>query len=320
MLEEFQRKVPSLEFKQEDNNIDNDPSELEISCKNDDSKVKEEVSSTPSASEFQCRLCPCSRKSRFRLLQHYSAAHFRDQLEMEHGHQFLPDREQCGLCGRKMKNRLFFTLHIGAVHQKVVQFLQEVQNVTPPAEERQNRFSLHCSFPACSDSLFPNKSSLLKHLSVKHFSKQLTSLLKPMFVASHQCGECGKESSTFQNYMMHSAITHKLVLDYYEDTQDPVFSPKPPSKEYSELCTPQNMLKIVVKKCSVCQEDFDSEHSWLQHYTMKHFYSQLAEVHKTAVAEARCSFCNFISGNPLEMVEHIGVHHEKVFEVMELNE
>jgi hypothetical protein len=169
---------------------------------------------------FKCSLCIISRefKSRYHLLRHYSAVHFRDKLEKDVGHQLLVEEGQCALCGKRMKSRYLFVLHIGAVHQKVLKLLHRPTMTSTLATIRNRSFS--CSFPACSDSIFPTKSTFMRHLSVKHFHKELVDYLRPMFDVSNRCVECGKVYPLFQNYMMHSAMTHRLVFRFYGNNND----------------------------------------------------------------------------------------------------
>jgi len=66
--------------------------------------------------KFPCTLCPCVRKSQFRLLQHYSVAHFRSKLEDQFGLQFVTNNGCCPVCRKIMKNLYCFLIHMGAAH------------------------------------------------------------------------------------------------------------------------------------------------------------------------------------------------------------
>merc|ERR1719244_804046 len=159
---------------------------------------------------FECILCPSNRKNRFRLLQHYCVAHFKDRLLEDYNPMFLDNNGQCGLCRKLFRDQILFTVHMGAAHQKVLEYLR-----VPQSTKKTSKPPVHCYFPSCSESLFPNNSSLMRHLSAKHFRNTLVNLLKPKFDSDNKCDQCGKEFTSFHNYLTHCAITHRLVINLY---------------------------------------------------------------------------------------------------------
>jgi len=74
---------------------------------------------------YKCKLCDGRRKSKFRLLQHYSVTHFRHKLEDQFGRQFVTNNGTCTVCNKIMKNLYCFLIHMGAAHEEVLQFIED---------------------------------------------------------------------------------------------------------------------------------------------------------------------------------------------------
>ena len=105
--------------------IDDDPKEEEEPLSASDPLVPQ-LPSPPS--KFTCTLCRCSRKSQFRLLQHYSVAHFRTNLDEKFGLQFVTNNGCCPVCRKIMKNLYCFLIHIGAAHGEVSQYVDDQEH------------------------------------------------------------------------------------------------------------------------------------------------------------------------------------------------
>ena len=60
---------------------------------------------------YRCALCSCTRKSLLQLKNHYSTAHFRQQLKAH-----IDIRGSCKLCGSSPRNII---QHIGSAHNMV---------------------------------------------------------------------------------------------------------------------------------------------------------------------------------------------------------
>jgi len=74
---------------------------------------------------YICKLCDGRRKSKFRLLQHYSVTHFRHRLEDQFGRQFVTNNGTCPVCNKIMKNLYCFLIHMGAAHEEVLKFIED---------------------------------------------------------------------------------------------------------------------------------------------------------------------------------------------------
>ena len=163
---------------------------------------------------FKCELCGCIRKSQFRLLQHYSVAHYRNELEDRFGLQFVTNNGTCPVCTKIMKNLEFYLIHMGAKHGEVSYFLKnEVKTDEIHIHKETSQNNWLCPREDCNMK-FPNKSLLMKHLTYTHYNVDLTAALHPLFHDSKSCRDCGKVFPDFQRFLLHCSVTHRLLLTY----------------------------------------------------------------------------------------------------------
>jgi len=299
------------------NNVDDmeDPPKLVI---DDDFKEDEEPlsagdleSELPSpANQFICTICRCSRKTEFRLLQHYSVTHFRTNLEEQFGLQFVTSNGCCPVCRKVMKNLYCFLIHIGAAHGEVSQYLEKEQHhQESPSIKPLNKKMWFCPVKGCETAKYSNKCFLMKHFVTKHYSHQLSAILQPLYEASTSCEACGKKFSTFHQFLVHCSVTHRMVLAYCSQVE-------------LDSLEGQIGVKHIVGRdrrvegdktfpCQLCGKAFINNYLLRKHYTAKHFYDALKSDFVSSISSGMCEKCG--QEHPgSRMVQHLGVSHNQV--------
>ena len=175
--------------KQNNEELVNDINVVSNNNCNDDGKFSNALSKpelSRQAGMFRCTLCKCSRKTQFRLLQHYSVTHFRTQLEDQFGLQFVTNNGCCPVCRKIMKNLYCFLIHIGAAHGEVAKFIDKGNGQLLDIEQDRNESLIsinqlsntwRCPAEMCHKSEFPNKCFLMRHYAKKHHHLQLAAVL-----------------------------------------------------------------------------------------------------------------------------------------------
>jgi len=274
---------------------------------NDNEDIDKEPEQTSPSGLFKCSLCNCRRKSEFRLLQHYSAAHFRDQLEEHFGIQFVTSNGSCPVCRKIMKNLHCFLIHIGAIHGEVKQFIENEEKTNEELSESPLLDTWSCPNQSCKNE-FPNKSLLMKHFSTNHYHYELSSALQPLFEESKSCKECGKTFTTLQRYLLHCSVTHRMVLPYCSQAEvDSLRGEGSGGKSRPKRV--EGGEKTI--KCTLCDSVFSNKYLLRKHYTAKHFYDALSVKFAASVSSGVCELCGQ-KHTGTWMVQHLGVTHGQV--------
>jgi len=259
--------------------------------------------------KFECNQCGCIRKSQFRLLQHYSVAHYKDELEDLFGDQFVSNNGTCPVCSKIMKNLDFFLIHMGAAHGEVSNFLEnEVKSDGLNRETTPNYWL--CPREDCTCK-FPHKSLLMRHLTFTHYNVDLSTALRPFFLDSKSCRDCGKVFPDFQRYLLHYAVTHRLLLTYCSQSERDVLQGQEANKDIGRKT--RNFDGDKLFRCKLCNfEVYNNNYLLKKHYTAKHFIDKLSSKFPNSVSSGVCEICGkqYSAGNRL--IHHLGVTHDEV--------
>jgi len=196
------------------------------------SHVKEENSTeniieqvaTPS---LECFLCDADHTAggMISLLNHMSDIHYR--LEIERTYMTRPGavwalRKQCPLCDEVVEDWEVFIKHIGVEHRAVEQFMPEKFRFTNEASTIKSESMPHsCILPDCSRQ-YPNERSLLVHLVMSHYYKQMEDMFEDKFLAdTSSCFKCRKTlPSNKVGFMKHLGVDHGVVMELATGTFD----------------------------------------------------------------------------------------------------
>jgi len=194
--------------KEEDNPKENIPEEL----------------TTPS---LECFLCDANHTAggMTSLLNHMSNIHYR--LEIERTYMTRPGavwaiKKQCPLCDEVVEDWEVFINHIGVGHRAVEQFMPEKFRFPTDATTVKTESMTHlCILPDCSRQ-YPNERSLLVHLVMSHYYKQMEDMFEDRFLADTSC--CFKCSKTLPSnkvgFMKHLGVDHGVVMEIVAGTFD----------------------------------------------------------------------------------------------------
>jgi len=259
---------------------------------------------------YECRLCGCRRKSQFRLLQHYSVAHYRDELEDRFGLQFVTNHGSCPVCTKIMKNLEFFLIHMGAAHGEVSNFLNNEVESDGLNRKTTSNYWL-CPREDCSCK-FPNKSLLMRHLTFTHYNVDLTTALHPLFSNSKSCRDCGKDFPDFQRFLLHCSVTHRLLLTYCSQSERNVLQRQGQEANKDIERKTRIIQGDKIFQCKLCNFEVFNNYLLKKHYTAKHFFDDLSSKFPNSVSSGVCEICGkqYSAGNRL--IQHLGVTHDKV--------
>ena len=259
---------------------------------------------------FKCSLCGCIRKSQFRLLQHYSVAHYRDELEDRFGLQFVTNNGTCPVCTKIMKNLEFYLIHMGAKHGEVLHFLQnEVKTGEFNKETSQNNWL--CPREDCN-SKFPNKSLLMRHLTFTHYNVELTAALHPLFHDSKSCRDCGKDFPDFQRFLLHCSVTHRLLLTYCSQSDLEVLKLQGQEASIDIKFKTGKVDGVKTYRCKLCKFEVFNNYLLKKHYTAIHFFEELSFKFPASASSGVCEICGKQYSAGKGVIQHLGVTHDLV--------
>jgi len=270
---------------------------------------------------FKCKLCGSCRKSQFRLLQHYSVAHYREQLEHNFGLQHVKSNGTCQICRKIMKNLDSFLVHMGSSHGEVIHFLKGEDKKktllmeTPPM----NYWSCpkeNCNVKFTSKSC---KSLLMKHFTFQHYIKELTAALQPLFFESKSCRECGKVFPDFQRFLLHCSVTHRMLLTYCSQSELEVLQGQKGNGDKDFKLKTGKINRDKIYGCKLCNFEVFNNYLLKKHYIAKHFFDQLSSKFAASVSSGACEICGeqYSSVSGSRMIQHLGVAHKQVESLIE---
>ena len=265
---------------------------------------------------FKCRLCGCNRKSQFRLLQHYSIAHYREQLEDLFGLQYMTHNGICPICRKIMKNLNSFLIHMGSAHGEVFNFLEYEDKKAGLSMERPQIKYWVCPREKCNIK-FTNKSLLMKHFTFQHYHNELTIALQPLFIDSKSCRECGKVFPDFKRFLLHCSVTHRMLLTYCSPSELAILQGQEGKSNFNIRTGKIERAKIY--GCKLCSFEVFNNYLLKKHYTAKHFFEELGSKFPASVSSGICEMCGeqHSSHSGSKMIQHLGVAHKQVESLIE---
>jgi len=260
---------------------------------------------------FKCMICGCCRKSQFRLLQHYSIAHYREQLEDNFGLQYVKSNGTCNICRKIMKNLNSFLVHMGSSHGEVFHLLKGEDKKEALIMETLPLSYWLCPGENCNVK-FTSKSLLMKHFTFQHYIKELTTALQPLFFDSKSCRECGKTLPDFQRFLLHYSVTHKMLLTYCSQSELDVLQGQESKTECNQRTEKIDREKIY--RCKLCNFEVFNKYLLKKHYTARHYFNELSSKFSASVSSGVCEICGeqYSSVSGSRMIQHLGVAHKQV--------
>ncbi|QQP35282.1 Uncharacterized protein FKW44_023455, partial [Caligus rogercresseyi] len=250
----------------------------------------------------QCRLCStCAPfRSEYDLLVHLTVIHFRSKLmkRVTRPYKCLKCNYTPPATDDAAEELL---MHYGCDEKLSFQFYEQElksleQEESPDSagdkEDSSARISLNCEL---CNSAFDTERLFMRHISLRHFTKVLSSDLpkrRPFFCPYP---ECGKEKSNLHGLMLHYGCEHNISMDLYlkategskgsirvvvdEPQKSPTRALDFPSTEKKSPAAPEKYNKpssLSLFHCQKCpKKKFPSQMSLNYHLMVTHFFPDL---------------------------------------------
>ena len=294
-----------------------------------------------SVKKIKCFYCEEYYTTRSRILQHLSVSHFQSQILTKH--PFV--RGECTMCvelGRPKpitaKNKQVHLLHVGSLHEKVIEFIPEAfkSNIEQEFPMRKRNMKLKIKDEPLDTSNISNISSVNDDSIISNDS----SFVNISNIEPNVCSSSFEVS--FQDSFTKSLLSSNINIVKPNPVVSPVktktaFFPQvnedanhAPSSPAPSVSSGSSQEAKGLLSCSLCPVTdihcFQYKSQMLSHLSLVHLPNELLTLFPFPL-DGNCQLClklnECFESKPVEnfsdnetYIEHVGSHHEKVLEIL----
>ena len=284
--------------------------------------------------KIKCLYCEESYGTRSKILQHLSVSHFQSQILAKY--PFV--RGECVLCvelGRPKpicaKNKQVHLLHVGSLHEKVIEYIPEAfkSNIDQEFPMRKRSVKIKIKDEPLDDSNISNVSSSIDDSN--------TSSL--MDISNNHSDVSSSFEVSFQDSFAKSLLSSNIVesspslspvktnMFLPQQNEDANHAPSSPAPSVSSGSSQEAKGLL---SCSLCPVTdmvfFQYKSQMLSHLSLVHLSTELLTLFPRP-QDGDCQIClelnKCFESKPVEnfsedegYIEHVGSHHERVLEIL----
>ena len=291
--------------------------------------------------KIKCLLCEESYTTRSKILQHLSVSHLQSQILAKY--PFI--RGECALClelGRpkplSAKNKQVHLLHVGCLHEKVIEYLPEAykSKIEEEFPMRKKTMKLKIKDEPLDDSNISNISSagddsnISNDNSLMNIPNNVSNMSSTSFEVSFQ--DSFAKSLLSSNIIeptpsMSPIKTNKIQEFFPQQNEDANHAPSSPAPSVSSGSSQEAKGLL---SCSLCPVTdvvfFQYKSQMLSHLSLVHLSTELLTLYPLP-QDGNCLICldlnKCFESRPVEnfsdnesYIEHVGSHHERVLEIL----
>lgn len=153
------------------------------------------------------------------ILMHMSR-HYKLELQInfiERPESTWKKNNKCPKCDEYVESEEEFVMHIGVIHQQVLQYIPERLKNTFLRSKVKTNSDFLCPLEHC-DRNCDTRQKLLLHLLMNHYEQKLTEEFGKSFEKNNgQCLICDRKLPLNKTgYLKHIGVEHELVIEYLE--------------------------------------------------------------------------------------------------------